>query len=237
MSLLTIVQKFCRRTQIPIPNTVTGSTDDQVKQVWGLLEEEGDDLAKRGAWQAITFEASLTTTATEDQGDINTIASNGFDYIKNQTFWDRTNRWIVLGPIEAPEWQSMQAWNISGPRSSYRIVRDRLLIYPTPAAGLDFRFEYVSKNWILSSDGLTYKETFTADDDNPLLIERLLLMGLRWRWKKEKGLAYQEDFATYEAQVRDALSRDAGKPILKMDSAYSQVPTPGIFVPQGSWSM
>lgn len=237
MSLLTIVQKFCRRTQLPVPTTVTGSTDDQVLQVWGLLEEEGEDLAKRGAWQSLTFEASFTTVAAQDQGAITSIATNGFDYIKNQTFWDRTNRWIVIGPIEAPEWQSMLAWNISGPRSSFRIVRDHLYIYPAPSAGLDMRFEYVSKNWILDSAGVTYKDSFTADDDNPLLLERLLLMGLRWRWKKEKGLAYQEDFMTYEKQVRDALSRDAGKPVLKMDNAYSQRPVPGVFVPQGSWNL
>ena len=68
-----------------------------------------------------------------------------------------------------------------------------------------------------------------------LLPETLLLMGLRWRWKKEKGVDYAEDFRTYESQVKDALGRDGGKPILNMGMDCNRGARPGIFVPQGSW--
>ena len=87
MTLLTVVQRFCKRTGISSPTTVYGSTDPQIIQVLALLEEEGNDLSGRGDWQELTNEATHTTVATESQGAITTIASNGFRYIKNNTIW------------------------------------------------------------------------------------------------------------------------------------------------------
>src|SRR3990167_8281314 len=92
MSLLTMTQYFCGRQGVPVPATVFGTTDTQVLQVMRLLEEEGNDLALRGAWESLTFEGSLTTLAAASQGAIATLASNGFRYIKNDTIWDRTNK-------------------------------------------------------------------------------------------------------------------------------------------------
>jgi hypothetical protein len=237
VSLLTVVTSFCERTQLTVPTSVMGTTDPQIKQIRALLEEEGIDLAARGSWQGITFEASHTTIAAEDQGAISTIASNGFNYIKNKTIWDRTDRLPVLGPMDATEWQAMKAVTSTGPRYRFRIRGGKLLVNPTPAAGHSWKFEYVSNNWILGVDGTTYKQYFTLDTDTILLPETLVLMGLRWRWKKEKGFDYAEDMRTYEMQVKDAGGRDGGKPSISMEGSGWNGPKPGIWVPDGSWSV
>ena len=236
MSLLSVVTSFCQRTGLTVPASVMGTTDPQITQIRALLEEEGNDLSSRGAWQGITFEAALTTLAAEDQGAMTTIASNGFRYIKNQTIWDRTNQLPVLGPTDSQEWQALKAVVITGPRFQFRIRGGDLLVNPVPAAGYDWRFEYVSQNWILGADLTTYKQYFTLDTDTILLPETLALQGLRWRWKKEKGFEYAEDMRTYEMQVKDALGRDGGKPILHMDGGRRE-PQPGVFIPVGSWAV
>lgn len=235
MSLLTVIQAACGRANVPAPTTVMGAvTDTQVLQMLRLLEEEGVDLAKRGFWQGNTFEATLTTVATEDQGAMTTIASNGFAYIRNSTFWDRTNRLPILGPLSDDQWSALKGVGMTGPRYYYRIRGGKLLVNPTPTAGYTWAFEYASLNWILGIDGTTYKAAFTLDTDTILLPEFLVLSGLRWRWKKEKGLDYAEDFRTYENQVKDAFGRDGGKPILQMDQAYRSA-RPGIFIPDRGW--
>ena len=232
-----MTQYFCGRQGVPVPATVFGTTDTQVLQVMRLLEEEGNDLALRGAWESLTFEGSLTTLAAASQGAIATLASNGFRYIKNDTIWDRTNKLPVCGPMDPQEWQAIQALTWTGPRYRYRIRGGNLLITPTPTAGYSWYFEYVSKNWITDSTGVTYRSVFAMDTDIGLLPEELLLMGLRWRWKKEKGLDYAEDFATYEVQVKDTLGRQGGKPHLRMDDEGWRGPVPGIFVSPGSWDL
>lgn len=236
MNLLEVVQQFCLRSGIPKPTTVTGSTDTQVLQIQALLEEEGNDLASRGDWESLTNEATLTTVATESQGAIDTIASNGYRHIKNKTIWDRTDKLPVIGPINQRQWQALKAVVMTGPRYQYRIRGGNLLVNPVPVAGHSWAFEYISKNWIVSTDGMAFRSLFTADTDEFLLPDTLVLMGLRWRWMREKGLDYSELFATYEAQVKDAIGRDAGKPVLHMDDTHLTA-SPGTFIPSGSWNI
>ena len=237
MTLLTVVQNFCERTSLPVPNTVYGTSDKQVLQVKALLEEEGNDLAQRGDWEVLTNIATHTTVATESQGAIATIASNGFRYIKNQTIWDRTDRLPVLGPMNSREWEALKPIVVNGPRYRFRIIGGNLLVNPVPSAGHTWAFEYLSHNWIQATGGGAYKQYFTADTDEILLPNTLVLMGLRWRWKKEKGLEYAEDMRTYEMQVKDALGRDGGKPVYHMDQSYWNGPKPGIWVPDGNWNL
>lgn len=236
MALLQIVQNFCHRVNVPAPATVTGSTDAQIKQIMAILEEEGNDLASRHSWQGITFEASHTSLAQEDQGAVSSLASNGFRYIKNDTFWDRTNQIRIIGPLNDQEWQQAKAMVPTGPDYRFRIRGGKLLVNPAPAAGHSWVFEYVSQNWILGADGTTYKQYFTLDTDTVLLPETLVLAGLKWRWKKEKGFDYAEDMRTYEMQVKDAMGRDGGRKTLSMDGSPGDA-MPGVFVPQGSWSV
>lgn len=232
MSLLTVIQHVCQRTNLSVPATVLGTTDPQVVQLYALLEEEGNDLSQRGAWEAITLEATLSTLAAEDQGSMSSIASNGFRYIKNETIWDRTDQ-LPVSQMDGKGWQALKATASTSPRYTFRIRGGKLLVNPIPTAGQDWRFEYISKNWILGADATTYKQYFTLDTDTILLPEELVIMGLRWRWMREKGLDYAELFHAYEAQLKDMLGRDGGKQTFHMDGEQRR--GPGVFVPSGSW--
>jgi hypothetical protein len=120
MSLLTIVQGFCQRTKLPSPSTVIGNTNAQVVQLKALLEEEGQELAQRGWWEGLTYEATHTTLAAEDQGTIISIATNGFRTIKNETMWDRTDK-LPVPMIDSTAWQRIKATVGTSPRYRYRL--------------------------------------------------------------------------------------------------------------------
>jgi hypothetical protein len=239
MTMLTLVQHHLRRTGLPYTTTVYGSTDPQILQVMALLEEEGNDLAMRNDWQALTRECSHTSLAQEDQGAIESFlgtAIGGFRHIKNETFWDRTNNLPIVGPLNDKDWQAIKGMNSTGARYRFRIRSGRLLITPTPTAGLSWYFEYVSNKWIVGADGVTYKQYFTSDTDTLLLPEELLLAGLRWRWMAAKGLDYAELYNTYEMQVKDAIGRDGGKRPVYMD-LQTEHTGPAVFVPAGNWAI
>lgn len=236
-TILQIVTQFCERKNLSVPATVLGSSDAQIVQIRALLEKEGRDLRNRGAWEGITKEATHVTLAAEDQGALATIASSGFDYIKNDTFWDRTDHVPVRGPLSDTQWQSAKALAATGPRYHFRIRGGRLLATPAPAAGHTWAFEYVSKFWITATAGSTpTKSLFTVDTDEVALPDEIVTLGLEWRWKHAKGLEYGEDFRSYEAMVKDALGHDGGKQVLNMAGGGGSA-KPGICVPQGSWSV
>ena len=236
LNLLTLVQNFYRRTNIgTVPTSVIGSSDSQVSQILSLLEEEGNDLSGRGDWESLTFETTHTTTATENQGSISEIADNNIRYFKHNTFWDRTEN-LPLSVIDGPDWQAEKGFASTSPRYRVRVRSGNLIATPTPPAGNTWAFEYVSWNWILDNDNVTYKQYFTEDADTFLLPTSILLMGLRWRWKKEKGFDYSEDFMTYEKMVHDAIGRQGIPKTLRMDQAEKES-VPGIVVSQGSWNL
>src|ERR1700751_1508769 len=104
---------------------------------------------------------------------------------------------------------------------------------PTPASGDSYYFEYQSKNWCTDSTGATKQSAFAADADVALLDEDLLTDGLVWRFKHAKGLEYAEDFATYQRDVTNAITRDTERPSLNMGRTDSS-PT-GVVIPIGNW--
>lgn len=230
MSLLTVTQYFCARNGMPVPSSVIGTSDTNVLQVLRLLEEEGNDLAKRGNWNVLAREAAHTTVATEDQGAIDTIAPTFYRHIVNDTIWDRTNL-LPVYPVSEQEYQAIKGTTSSVTPYRYLLRTNKLLVTPTPTAGLSWYFTYMSAAWILN--GTTPKQYFVADTDTMLLPEDLLLQGLRWRYLREKGLEYAELFATYEKQVAYALSHE--KPRTRLNASFSTNRAPGIYVPSGSW--
>ena len=231
MSLLTTIQRFCRRTNITVPTTVIDTSDAQIAQAYSLLEEEGNDLSGRGAWQVLTQEAIHTTVAYESQGYIEDIACPGFRFIKNDTMWDRTENLPVI-VVDGPDWQAEKGFSTTSPRYRARIRGNELLVTPTPVAGNTWAFEYVTWYWINHGSN----QYFTKDTDTIDLPEPIIQMGLRWRWKKEKGFEYAEDFRTYELMVKDALSRQGLQKVLHQDRP-SRNPSPKIVVNQGNWDL
>lgn len=243
MSLLTIVTKFVQRTALPAAATVVGNTDPQVKQILTILEEECIELAARHPWRALVNECTFTTLATEVQGTFLNLgtgtAANNLRYILNNVMWNRTLGIKVWGPVDPQDWQALKAMIGSGPYSQYRIrgsisAQAHLLFNPAPAAGDTIAFEYMTNNWCLN--GSVPTAVFVADTDTLLLDESLVSAGLKWRWKKEKGLTYAEDFNSYERMVENAIGRDGTKKTLYMDGPCTDV-KPGIFVPPGSWPL
>lgn len=232
MNLLAIVQQFCLRSGLARPANVVGSTDRMVTQIHALVDEVLEDLT-RWKWQETTYEATFTSIASESQGDIRTIAPKGFNVIKERTFFNRTQNLRVEGPLSEEEWQAIKATSFQTLKYYWRLQQNQLLLSPAPPAGLEFAFEYKSKAFVYNVNDNEYKTTFTKDNDEFLLDERLVTSGIRWMWRKEKGLSYGEEFTRYEALAAELSGTSGGKKVLSM-AGEAQV-SPGIIVPAGNW--
>ena len=230
-----MVQGVMIRIGLNSPSSVVGNSANDVVQIKNIANEEGQELAARYSWQALTKEATFTTVATESQGVITTIAGSDFNFIINETFWNRSQRRPVFGPLSESKWQQLKAQQIVGPWVQHRIRGNTLIFIPVPAAGQICAFEWVSKNWCINSAGDTSYSSWNNDGDIGILDERVMSLGIIWRWKAIKGFPYSEDFAKYERAVSDYMDRDGGKPRLNLgDSQYDVYP--GVIVPSGNWN-
>lgn len=237
MSLLTLTQEFCRRTGLSVPLIVSTSQDDQYLQIMGLLNETLDDICIRQLWPMLQYETTFTSIAAEIQITLET-SSPGFQSILFDTVYDRTRKLPVFGPRGADYWQQQKALPFTGPYYQYRIEQGYMKILPVMVAGHSMAYEYQSVFAVVPSATPTVpKVWFTLDTDTCKFSDQLLMAGLRWRWKKEKGFRYDADFQTFETMIANLAGRDSAKGEIRLDGTNANGPNPGIFIPAGNWNI
>jgi hypothetical protein len=216
MSLLTVIGGpggVAARLSLPVPTAVVGSSDKQVIQLLALANQEGRALARRGPWQALAEEASFVTAASPAQPG---AVPGDFDRFVPNSFFNRSTRRPIWGPLTPQQWQWIQAQPIfSTACLAWRRRSGQFLITPTPPAGETIAYEYLSANWARSAAG-TPQPGFQADTDLAWLDEELITLGVVWRYLRAKGLDYAEEMASYEREVEQALARDGGASSISM---------------------
>ncbi len=161
---------------------------------------------------------NLPVTDTVIAGDITFVRDTfqqptDFDHYINETWWDETNHWMLIGP-DSPQRDQQHHSGIvtTGPRRHFRRVGRSPVNYrlwpPISSFEQDFSitFQYISKNWVLDVDGTTYKSSMENDGDECLLDEQAVVLGLKWRWMQQRGL----DYAPLQMEYRDYVMRQFG---------------------------
>lgn len=156
----------------------------------------------------------------------------GLDWLQNQTMWDRTNHWTLLGP-SSPQFDQYFNSGITntGPRRHFRQLgpyANSFRIWPPPlelTAPLQLVFEYLSMYAVVVDGGApvppatpTFAQYFANDDDSVLLDEQALIMGIKWMFWEAKGMGSYVTFQNRWLDYVDRLiARDGAAPILQMN--------------------
>lgn len=231
MNMLALLQAVAERLAIPVPTGVQSSSDPQIMQLRGLLNELMEHMQTRKGWQVVTREATFTSTATESQGNLATLSTDGgFKRMIADTLYDRTQSLPIPGALTSQEWQAIKAGGLPGPYYRFRLRGGELLIAPTMPAGHTIAFEYESNYFVTTEDGLTRKPYFTLDTDICIFPDSVVLSWLKWRWKAEKGFDYGEDFRSFESLVAQATGDQDQPRVVQLDCEAPSV-KPGIVVP------
>jgi len=215
MSLLTICQDAANEVGVPSPSTVVGSTDTTNIQLLAAANREGKNLVAGYDWQTLIKEEAHTTLAAESQGDMSTIASD-FLRFSNDTMWNRTTDRKYYGPLNNSQWQRLKASVSSGITNYFRIRGNALLFHPAPPAGESVFFEYIGKNWVITSGSSANATSYAADANTTVLDEDLITLGVIWRFLKQKGLPYDNQFQEYRLKLSEKQSKDGAKQIIRM---------------------
>lgn len=232
MSLLTIIRSACRRIGLTPPNVVASSTDATTGLLYELAQEEGRALSKYGDWKILRKEKTFTTVAAETQTD--TPIPSDWDAFIDNTFWNRTRRIRLYGPLNPDDWQRYKAGSTFPITNCFTIRGTSWLIRPIPAAGDTIYYEYRSNQWCQSSGG-TAQSAWAADSDTGILSEDLMADGIIWRYKQDRGLEWQSFYDKYIYNVDQALAKDKPHRIVDMKNGGPPVRTPGLVIPEGAW--
>ena len=177
-----------------------------------------------------------------------------WSYFIDQTQWDRTNHWPLLGPKSPQEWQWLKGGLLSsGPRIRYRVWNKKFTIFPTPSpsntpsgdsnitgvfAPWTLAMEYISSHWLQSSTeaNITYAEV-NSDSDLVLLDPWIVTSFLKLKFREAKGLdttAFKSDFVQL---FWSRTGKNKGAPTLTLSPRPRTMLIGVNNVPDGAWNV
>jgi len=157
-----------------------------------------------------------------------------FETITDNTHWDKTKHWQMLGPEDAQQWQWLKSGYIStGPRIRWRILGNQFQIWPPYNTQEYLGFEYRSKGWARSATGAV-KNSFTADTDTTVFDDTVLVLATKLKYFQIKSFdttALMQDYMRY---LSVAKANDKGSATLsfapypsKVLIGYANIPDTG----------
>jgi len=146
-----------------------------------------------------------------------------YETITDNTHWDKTKHWQMLGPVDAQQWQWLKSGYIStGPRVRWRILGNTFQIWPPYNTQEYLGFEYRSRGWARSAANVV-KNSFTVDTDTTVLDDTVLVLATKLKYFQIKSFdttALQQDYNRY---LSVAKANDKGSATLSFAPAPSAV--------------
>lgn len=234
-SVLTLIQTFTDKMNLPTPTALIGSQEKSVRQYRAILRELISDLGEY-RWQNQTLIKNFPSVLGLDQGALKTIFGDGYYGLVDDTFWNSTKRMRIFGPLPDPVWQALQILPNAGPQYQYWISQGHIYVSPPQIAGDTLSVMYITNSTVLSVDGVTTKTLVTVDSDSLLFPDNVVLQGFEAKWRFQKGdSAWQVKNNDYLTLLAKNIVRD-GAPLLTMGEP-ARFPQPGIVIPAGSWNV
>lgn len=216
MAIFSALQSAALRVAGLKPASFFGSSGQIEMELCDLINEVAEDICQYQDWQALTKVHSETGDGATEifdfpadydrqllNADIQDLESWawGYEHITDiNDFLYQRQRGMILTP---------GAWIIYEGRMHF-----------TPAPTGDASFPYISKFYAIDTAELTRKAAFDADTDTFVLKERLLTLGLIWRWREMKKLDFTGDQEAFTKAIDEYASKDAGSKVIRFGGRF-----------------
>ena len=146
-----------------------------------------------------------------------------YETITDNTHWDKTKHWQMLGPVDAQQWQWLKSGYIStGPRVRWRILGGEFQIWPPYNSQEYLGFEYRSKGFVRDASG-TVKNSFTADTDTTVLDDTIIVLATKLKYFQIKSFDTTALSQDYQRYLNVAKANDKGSATLSFAPQPSAV--------------
>ncbi len=134
----------------------------------------------------------------------------------NNTQWDKTANWMMLGPTSPQAWQQLKSGFLAtGPRTRWRLLGGTFQIWPMLASNTYLGFEYASTSWVQSAAGVA-QSSFALDSDTSVFQDDLLISGLKLKYFSAKGFDTTDYAMDYRSVLSTILATEKGGRLLRM---------------------
>jgi len=229
---LSIVRQVAGELGLPAPTSLSTTDDPQISQLLALLNSAGNELVVFYPWEQLIRIFDMMTVPAQDKYSL----PADWTYFVNQTQWDRTNRWPLLGPKSPQEWAWLTGGGIaSAPRTRYRVYGDKLVLFPVPGSTpANITIEYITKNWLTRADQ-TAADFITTDTDTVNYNPWMMVKFVKQKFYELKGFDTVAVKADFMRMFMSLTGKDKGGPVLSLSPTSSPALVGPWSVPEGSW--
>lgn len=212
MTVLSAIREACGSgIALDRPGAVFGSAVREHIELADIANEMASMIALSHEWQALQKLATITGDGTTEDFALPA------DY---RRMLNETQLWseMIDGPLlmvrDRDTWLNAITKDYEFLTNAWILYGDELHFRPALDTSEVVRYWYQT-NHIVRANDTTLKEAFTSDEDTFRLDERLLKLGIIWKWREMKGLPYAEDLATYERLLSKLIHQDRGPSVLR----------------------
>lgn len=197
MSIATVMQRVCRQVGVKEIPSITTSSDRTAQELLTHYIEAGEEITRRAEWPNLLRTQALS-------GSIGSIPlPTDFQRLAKGQPLSLSDGSPIYPVRSSQAWAVMSAAPSTTPH--FYIHNGVLWFLPfLPADGATLT--YLSVNWINNGSAATY----TTDTDTADIPESLLSLGIVWRYRRAKGLNFQDMADEFEAEIDRELNAARG---------------------------
>ncbi len=209
-TVTSVMNKVARKCSVAPPNSWIGATEDNHLDLIDFLDDTIKEVRKRGDWEepigADVVIMGDTNTSTDPSQSTHPLPANFSRIMRDElAVYERTTtRRRGLPITTSGKWTALQSvgtagayryWRLGGYAGNYTVSFFRPL-GPNDRLTL----AYITDYWVADVTG-TLRNTWNDATDILLYDDRLIELGVRWRWLQQKGLPYDDYLSEYEAYL------------------------------------
>ena len=212
---------------LPSPNPTTDQ-DEAFVQLVGLLTGAGQELCELNPWPVLVRRYEINTNPANDGTSGSYDLPDDFNYMIDQTGWDRKNRVAIGGPLSAQDWTYLAGRDLVSQTiyASFRQVDGKIDIYPQPAPeDMLITFEYISRNWLMEQgQTIPNRDDIGAGSDLCVLDPQLTIKFLKLKFLQAKGFDTSAAGLEFDTMLNSRIGKSEGAPVLSASNSTRGFP-------------
>lgn len=183
---------------INLDKTEINFNDDDIKQILTFINDAGIELSRRVRWDKLIKQVITAGNITSYTlpSDYQQLALSGGITLNKSVYVPC--RLVTSKAL----WQSLL---LTASDVYYAIINNNTIDFSKQIDADGVKFYYFSNNWVSGN-----KSAINEAADISLIPKNLLSMGAIWRWKREKGLPYNDELSEYEALILSEVKASRG---------------------------
>jgi hypothetical protein len=234
MTVLSAVQQAAPWIGITVPTVLFTATDRTSVEMQAMVNETAKAIAEDYDWQRLKVLNTITGDGSEEDWD---LPSDYARMPKKAGLWPSDEPNAPLEHVESEDrWLALDVSDFDAVHGRWILYGNQIHIKPAVASAATVKHFYMSNKLVAASAGASLTKTdFTVDTDEFFLGDRILRLGIIWRWKAAKGRPYAEDMTNYNIARDQLASGDKGARILHLGNrripADVTIAYPGVITP------